>query len=94
MTMRKPPHPGGLIEESLEFHHLSINAGARLLSIAPSTLQRVMRGKTAVSPEMAVKLDAAGIGSARVWLAMQADFDLWQALQSVDVSAIQPVAAR
>lgn len=91
--MHNPPHPGGVIEESLEFYRLSINAAARLLHVAPSTLQRVMRGKNAISPELAVKLEAAGIGAARVWIAMQNDHDLWHARQSVDVSDITPLSA-
>ncbi len=89
MTMFNPPHPGGIIAESLEDLALSINTAARALGVAPSTLSRVMRGDTAVSPEMAVKLEAAGIGTARHWLAMQAGYDLWHAQQDIDVSAIK-----
>ncbi|EPS8492378.1 HigA family addiction module antitoxin [Yersinia enterocolitica] len=89
MTMFNPPHPGGIIAESLEDLALSSNAAARALGVAPSTLSRVMRGESAISPEMAVKLEAAGIGTARHWLAMQSGYDLWHAQQDTDVSAIK-----
>ncbi|WP_447884766.1 HigA family addiction module antitoxin [Serratia fonticola] len=89
MTMFNPPHPGSIIAESLEYLELSINTAARALGVAPSTLSRVMRGYTAISPEMAVKLEAAGVGTARHWLAMQSDYDLWHAQQKIDVSAIK-----
>lgn len=89
MVMFNPPHPGGIIAESLEDLALSINTAARALGVAPSTLSRVMRGDTAISPEMAVKLEAAGIGTARHWLAMQSGYDLWHAQQDIDVSSIR-----
>ncbi len=37
MTMFNPPHPGGIIAESLEDLELSINTTARALGVAPST---------------------------------------------------------
>ena len=43
------------------------------------TLSRVLNGKAAVSPEMAVRLAAAfGTSTPEVWLRMQAKYDLWQ----------------
>jgi addiction module HigA family antidote len=43
------------------------------------TFSRVLNGKAAVSPEMAVRLAAAfGTSSPEVWLSMQAKYDLWQ----------------
>jgi len=89
MTMFNPPHPGSIIAESLEDLALSINRVAHALGVAPSTLSRVMRGDSAVSPEMAVKLEAAGVGTARHWLAMQSGYDLWHAQQETDVSGIK-----
>jgi addiction module HigA family antidote len=43
------------------------------------TFSRVLNGKAAVSPEMAVRLAAAfGTSSPEVWLRMQAQYDLWR----------------
>jgi antitoxin HigA-1 len=38
-----------------------------------------MHGRAPISSDLAVRLERAGIGSARTWLAVQADYDLWQA---------------
>jgi addiction module HigA family antidote len=89
MTMFNPPHPGRIIAETLEDLELSINTAARALGVASSTLSRVVRGDTAISPEMAVKLEAAGVGTARHWLAMQSGYDLWHAQKETDVSSIK-----
>ena len=85
MAMFNPPHPGVIIAESLEYTGLFVNA------VAPSTLSRAIRGETAVSPEMVVKLEPAVIGSARHWLAMQSAYDLWQAQKETDISATNVV---
>jgi len=43
------------------------------------TFSRVLNGKAAVSPEMAVRLAAAfGTSSPEVWLRLQAKYDIWQ----------------
>jgi addiction module HigA family antidote len=47
------------------------------------TFSRVLNGKAAVSPEMAVRLAAAfGTSSPEVWLRMQAKYDLWKIAKS------------
>lgn len=93
MTMFNPPHPGGIIEENLKYYELSINAAARALQISPSTLHRVLRGDVAISPEMAIRLETAGVGTAPHWLAMQAAYDVSQARNTMDLSGIQPFSA-
>ena len=40
------------------------------------TLSRVLHGQARVSPKLAVRLEQAGVGTARVWLAMQTAYDL------------------
>jgi addiction module HigA family antidote len=54
---------------------------ARRLGFARETLSRIMHGRAPVSPDLAVRLELAGISTARMWLAVQADYDLWQAAQ-------------
>jgi addiction module HigA family antidote len=41
----------------------------------------VLYGKAAISPDLAVRLEQAGASPARAWLAMQANYDLWCAMQ-------------
>jgi addiction module HigA family antidote len=50
-------------------------------------LKQLMNGHAAISPEMAIKLEAwLGVkngGSAEAWLGQQMAYDLWQARQKV-----------
>jgi addiction module HigA family antidote len=68
---------------------LSARALAKALDVAPSTVQRLLVGKSDVSPEMALRLSAVLGSSAHVWLGLQNEYDLWQARQSVDFSHLQ-----
>ncbi|VEC02258.1 Uncharacterized HTH-type transcriptional regulator YddM [Cedecea lapagei] len=56
MKMANPPHPGLIIQESLEELNVSLRDFARAMDIAPSTASRLLTGKAALTPEMAVKL--------------------------------------
>jgi len=77
MRMYNPPHPGEVIREYLG--EMTISAAAEHLGVSRVAFSRVLNGKAAVSPEMAVRLAAAfGTSSPEVWLRMQAKYDLWQ----------------
>ncbi|BCG26692.1 transcriptional regulator [Pseudomonas tohonis] len=82
MTQHNPPHPGDiLLEDVLPTLGISIAEMARRLSIARETLSRIMHGHAPISPDLAVRLERAGISTARMWLTMQGSYDLWQAEQ-------------
>lgn len=77
MRMHNPPHPGTVIREYLG--EMSVQASAEHLGVGRVTLSRVLNGKAAISPEMAVRLARAfGTSAPEVWLGMQAQYDLWQ----------------
>ncbi|EOC1521828.1 HigA family addiction module antidote protein [Cronobacter turicensis] len=78
-----------MVQESMEALGLSARALAKALDVAPSTVQRLLVGKSDVSPEMALRLSAVLGSSAHVWLGLQNEYDLWQARQSVDFSHLQ-----
>lgn len=80
MPMHNPPHPGEtLLEDVLPALDITVAELARRLGFARETLSRVLHGHASVSSDLAVRLERAGIGRARAWLAVQADYDLWQA---------------
>lgn len=88
MTMVSPPHPGRLIKEYLEDYEVSLRTLAKGLGVSPSALSKVATGKAAISPEMALRLEA-GLGmAARLWLVMQAAYDLNRARGEVDLSHV------
>jgi addiction module HigA family antidote len=53
MAMHNPP---GIREGCLRPHGLRVRALAESLGIAPSTIARIINSKSAVSPEMALRL--------------------------------------
>jgi addiction module HigA family antidote len=57
MAMHNPPHPGEFIRSVyLEPFELSARTLAEKLAVSPSTLNRIITGKSGVSPEMALRL--------------------------------------
>jgi addiction module HigA family antidote len=92
MPMHKPPHPGEFITEVyLKPNNLSARELAGKLSVAASTLHRVLIGKSGISPEMALRLSKALGRSPESWLAMQYNHDLWQAKQHVNLRDVEKV---
>ena len=92
MPMHNPPHPGAFITAVyLEPNGLSGRELAASLGVAASTLHRVLRGTSGVSPEMAVRLSKALGRSAESWLAMQDHYDLWCAKRDVDLADVERI---
>ena len=86
MKMHNPPHPGlTLRDDVLPALGLSVTQAAEQLDVARVTLSRVINGRAAISPEMALRIEAwLGVergGEARIWLAEQSAYDVWQAEQ-------------
>jgi addiction module HigA family antidote len=77
---RPPTHPGELLREDvLPALNLSVSEAARQLRVTRQTLHRVLAGKSAISPEMAVRLGKFCGNGPGLWLRMQQRFDLWHA---------------
>ena len=92
MTMHNPPHPGEFIRSVyLEPFSMSSRALAESLNVAPSTLNRVITGKSGISAEMALRLSKALGRSPESWLAMQDHYDLWQTKQHAKLDGIQHI---
>ena len=92
MSMHNPPHPGEFLNDVyLEPNGLSGRQLAEKLGVSASTLSRVLRGSSAVSPEMALRLEKALGRSAESWLAMQMNHDLWQARERVQLRGVSKV---
>lgn len=87
-TMFNPPHPGELVQESIEALNISVRKLAKALDVAPSTVQRVIKQQAAVTPEMALRLSIVLGSSAQVWLGLQDAYDLWHAKEKLDLSGL------
>ena len=84
--MFNPPHPGlTLRDDVLPALGLSVTQAAQQLGVSRVALSRVVNARAAISPEMALRIEAwlgvARGGEARLWLAEQSAYDVWQATQ-------------
>ena len=75
--MKNPVHPGRVVRyDCLEPLGLSVTAGAKVLGVTRQALNNVINGKSAISPEMAIRLTKAFGSTAETWLRMQLAYDL------------------
>jgi addiction module HigA family antidote len=89
MAMYNPPHPGEFITEVyLEPNGISGRELAEKLDVAPSTLSRILKGSSRITPEMALRLAKAIGRSPESWLSMQDSHDLWVARQQVNLKGV------
>jgi len=85
-SMFNPPHPGEILREDvLPEMGLTVTEAASQIGVSRVTLSRVLNGHAAISPEMALRLEAwLGVengGRAETWLTHQLAYDLWKARQ-------------
>ena len=92
MPMHNPPHPGEFIQATyMEPFDLSCRFLAAKLNVAASTLNRVLKAQSGISPEMALRLSKSLGRSPESWLSMQDAYDLWQAKKRVKLGSVQKV---
>ena len=78
---------------------LTVTQAAAQLDVSRVALSRVLNARAAISPDMALRIEAwLGIergGEARLWLAEQSAYDVWQAAQRFKASPmhVQPAPA-
>jgi len=93
MNMYNPPHPGEFIQSVyLEPFSVSCRSLANHLDVAASTLNRIIKGQSGISPEMALRLSKSLGRSPESWLMMQDNYDLWQAKKQLKLNKVQRLA--
>ena len=75
-TMKNPPHPGLIVKDCLDNLNISIVEGARELGVAAQILSDIITGNSAITPEMAIRIERVIGSTADMWLRMQASYDL------------------
>jgi addiction module HigA family antidote len=94
MPMKNPPHPGETVRyDCLELLGLSVTDAAKALGVTRQALNNLVNGKSGISPEMAIRLDKGFGGGAAVWLALQMDYDLAQAMKRAGAIRVKRLAA-
>jgi antitoxin HigA-1 len=98
MPMKNPPHPGEhLRSDYFEPLGLSVTEAARKLGVTRQALNNLVNGLSGISPEMAIRLSKAFGGGPEVWLGMQMNYDLAQAMQkagAIKVRRMKPPRGR
>ena len=90
MSMHNPPHPGEFIREVyLEPLNVSFWIVAEKLKVSPSTFHRLIKGQSNISSEMALRLSKTLGRTPESWLAMQDNYNLWQAKQRVNLDEVE-----
>ncbi len=84
MPMKTPVHPGRLIKSSLAELDLSVAQAAEALGVSRAQLHRVIVGESALSPEMALRLEVVIGSTADHWLRIQAAYDTAQVRARAD----------
>ncbi|EJW13584.1 HigA protein (antitoxin to HigB) [Rhodovulum sp. PH10] len=75
-----PTHPGTILRDDvLPALSLTVTEAAERLGVSRQTLHRILAGKAAVTPEMALRIGKFCGNGPGLWLRMQADHDLWHA---------------
>jgi len=92
MALHNPPHPGEHVrDDCLEPLDLTVTDAARALGVSRKTLSQILNGRAGISPEMAVRLSKAFGSTARHWLQLQMNYDLWHAERRADEVAVERV---
>ncbi|HDY5534810.1 TPA: HigA family addiction module antidote protein, partial [Pseudomonas aeruginosa] len=69
--MHNPPHPAEILREDvLPGLDITITDFAKALGYSRVQLSKVLNGHASITSDLAVRLERAGIGRARHWLAM------------------------
>lgn len=95
MTMHNPAHPGEILKELIMVpQELTVTGVSGHLGISRKTLSRILNGRSAITPEMAVRLELAfKKPSADHWLRLQNAHDLWQTRQHLTELRVEPYTA-
>lgn len=93
MSMYNPPHPGEFIREVyLEPLGISYRTVAAKLKVAPATFNRLIKGQSNISSEMALRLSKTLGRSPESWLIMQNNYNLWQSRQRINLDEVEELS--
>ena len=88
-----PIHPGEHLAEILDELGVSGYHLANAIGTPPSRIEEILRGRRAITAEIALRLGRSLGMTPESWLNLQALYDLDVARAAVDVDAIEPLVA-
>jgi addiction module HigA family antidote len=94
--MKNPPHPGGFVRaEIIEPAELSVTAAAAILGVTRPALSAFLNERSALSAEMALRIEKAFGVSMDTLMRMQNSYDIAQARKregQINVAPYRPAA--
>jgi len=92
--MQNPSHPGEvLVELYLEPLGMSAIALAKRLNVPRTRIERLVKGKTSLTVDTAMRLSKFFGNTPEFWMNLQRAYDLARARDSIDLSNITPLEA-
>jgi addiction module HigA family antidote len=91
---RRPTHPGEMLREDfLPDYRLTVSSLAVALGVSRQTINELLRGRRALSPEMSLRLARLFGNSPEFWLNAQRAVDLWDTAEAMkkDLAQIKPL---
>jgi addiction module HigA family antidote len=92
----RPTHPGEMLREDfLPDYELTVSSFAKAIKVSRQTVNELLRGRRAVSPEMALRLSRLFGNTPEFWLNAQRAVDLWEAARTTKskIERISPLDA-
>lgn len=78
--MKNHPHPGELLREDVLVPlEIEVTDAAQRLGMSRAALSRVLNGRAGISPDLAVRLERAGVSTARFWMSLQTNYEISKA---------------
>jgi addiction module HigA family antidote len=94
MTRANHSHPGAMLRELVfEPLKLTVTDAAEKLGVSRVTLSRVTNERAGISTELAIRLEKAGVSTARFWLNLQTNYELSKALKNQRRLKVTPFQA-
>lgn len=92
---RRPTHPGEMLRQDfLPEYNLTVAGLADALRVSRQSINELLRGRRALSPQMALRFARLFGNSPEFWLNAQRAVDLWDAGRAIqkDVNRIKPLS--
>ena len=92
--LEAPLHPGDVLKELyLDPLAMGAIALAARLNVPRTRIERLIKGTTSMTPDTALRLARAFNTTPAYWMNMQVNFDMANAVMTVNVAEIEPLVA-
>ena len=79
---RRPSSPGDLLADLLESNEITHSELAERIGVGRQTISQLINGKRALTADLAQRLGRFFGGGPALWVRMQQQLDLWEALHA------------